>query len=226
MGTVLSVIPCRGGSKGIPRKNIRPVAGKPLLEHTVRASLDSEIVDRTIVSTDDATIASIAEDAGADVPFTRPAELATDNAAIEPVIRHAIDFLSKSEGVSYDTILLLQVTSPLRTASHIDEALTQYRESGADSLVAVYEDHSYRWTEQPDGATIVNYESRLRRQDKEPEYVESGAIYAVDVDRFVETGDLQSGKTTLFVLDSISALDIDRPFELWLADKILTEWQT
>ena len=226
MGSVLGLIPCRGGSKGIPRKNVREVAGEPLLAHTVRASLDADHVDRTVVSTDDEEIERAALDAGADVPFERPDELATDEAAIEPVIEHAVEWLREEAGERYDTILLLQATSPLRTAEQVDEAVERYREREADSLVAVSEGDSYRWRETDEGAEIVNYDSRKRRQEKTPEYVESGAIYGVDTDLFLETGDLQGGKTTLYVLDQVSALDIDEPFELWMADKILREWRT
>jgi CMP-N-acetylneuraminic acid synthetase len=224
--SVLGLVPCRGGSKGIPRKNVREVAGEPLLAHTVRASRDAERVDRTVVSTDDAEIKEAALEAGAEVPFDRPAELATDEALIEPVIEHAVEWLREHEGETYDTIALLQATAPLRTAEHVDEAVATYEAEDADSLVAVSEGDSYRWRETPDGAEIVNYDSRKRRQEKEPEYVESGALYLVDTDLFLETGDLQAGKTALSVLDRVSALDIDEPFELWMADEILSEWRT
>lgn len=224
--SVLGLVPCRGGSKGIPRKNVREVADEPLLAHTVRASRDAERVDRTVVSTDDAEIKEAALEAGAEVPFDRPAELATDEALIEPVIEHAVEWLREHEGETYDTIALLQATAPLRTAEHVDEAVATYEAEDADSLVAVSEGDSYRWRETPDGAEIVNYDSRKRRQEKEPEYVESGALYLVDTDLFLETGDLQAGTTALSVLDRVSALDIDEPFELWMADEILSEWRT
>lgn len=225
MDSVLGLIPCRGGSKGVPRKNVREVAGEPLLAYTVRASLNADHVDRTVVSTDDEEIKEVALDAGADVPFDRPDELATDEAAIEPVIEHAIEWLREKEGEDYDTTLLLQATSPLRTADQVDEAIERYRERDADSVVAVSKDDSYRWRETEDGAEIVNYDSRKRRQEKDPEYVESGAIYGVDTDLFMETSDLQARKTTLYVIDHVSALDIDEPFELCMADKILREWR-
>jgi CMP-N-acetylneuraminic acid synthetase len=226
MDSVLGLIPCRGGSKGIPRKNVREVAGEPLLAHTVRASLDADHVDRTVVSTDDEEIKTAALAAGADVPFDRPDELATDEALVEPVIEHAVEWLRENEGEEYDTILLLQATAPLRTAAQVDQAVERYRDRDADSLVAVSEGDSYRWHETDEGAEIVNYGSRKRRQDKEPEYIESGALYGVDTDLFLETGDLQAGRTTLYVLDQVSAIDIDEPFELWMADKILREWRT
>jgi CMP-N-acetylneuraminic acid synthetase len=223
--SVLGLIPCRGGSKGVPRKNIREVAGEPLLAHTVRASCEADRIDRTIVSTDDDDIKSAALAAGADVPFTRPDGLASDEADIEPVIKHAVDYILEETDEYYDTIFLLQATSPLRTAEHINESIKQYHEYNADSLVAVSEDDSYRWRKNKNGAQIINYDSRKRRQEKDSEYVESGAIYGVDTKLFLKTGNLQAGTTMLYVLDQISALDIDEPFELWLADKVLTEWR-
>lgn len=226
MGSVLGLVPCRGGSKGIPRKNVREVAGEPLLAHTVRASREAERVDRTVVSTDDAEIREAALAAGADVPFDRPDELATDDAPVEPVVEHAIEWLREHDGETYDTIALLQATSPLRTAEDVDGAIEKYEAEDADSLVAVSEGDSYRWRETDEGAEIVNYDSRKRRQEKDPEYVESGALYLVDTERFLDTGDLQAGRTALYVLDQVSALDIDEPFELWMADKILSEWRT
>jgi CMP-N-acetylneuraminic acid synthetase len=223
--SVLGLIPCRGGSKGIPRKNVKPVGGKPLLAHTVEAGHEADRIDRTVVSTDDPEIKEAALEAGADVPFDRPADLATDEAPMEPVVEHAVEWLHEHEGETYDTVALLQATSPLRMPDHVDEAVEQYESADANSLVAVSEGDSYRWRETDEGAEIVNYDHRQRRQDKEPEYVESGALYLVDTDLFLETGDLQAGRTTLFVLDQVSALDIDDPFELWLADRILSEWR-
>jgi len=223
--TVLGLIPCRGGSKGVPRKNVREIAGEPLLAHTVQASREADRVDRTLVSTDDAEIKEAALEAGAEVPFTRPDELATDEAPMEPVVKHAIEWLRENQGETYDTIALLQATSPLRTADLVDGAIKKYEGEYADSLIAVTEGESYRWRETDDGAEFVNYDSRKRRQEKEPEYVESGAIYLVDTDLFLETGNLQAGQTTLYVIDQVSALDIDEPFELWMADKILSEWR-
>lgn len=223
--SVLGLIPCRGGSKGVPRKNIREVAGEPLLAHTVRASRNAERIDRTVVSTDDTEIKEAALEAGANVPFDRPDELATDETPIQPVVEHALNWLRENEGEIYDTVALLQATSPLRTADQVDEALEKYESEDADSLVAVSEGDSYRWRETDEGTEIVNYDSRKRRQKKEPEYIESGAIYLVNADLFLETSDLQAGRTTLFVIDQISALDIDEPFELWMADKVLSEWR-
>lgn len=223
--TYLGVIPARGGSKGIPRKNVREVAGKPLIAHTIEAAKASSYLDRTLVSTDSKEIHRVALSCGADAPFLRPSELATDDAPTEPVIDHTVEYLRSEEDRSYDVVLLLQPTTPLREASHIDEAIEQYEESGATSLVAVTEDHSNRWRETNDGAEKINYEGNARRQEKDPELVETGAIYIVDTQMFIETGELRAGWTGLYVMDEPSSVDIDTPFDLWLAERILKDWR-
>jgi N-acylneuraminate cytidylyltransferase/CMP-N,N'-diacetyllegionaminic acid synthase len=222
---VLGLIPARGGSKGIPRKNVREFAGDPLIAHTIRAALNADTVDRTLVSSDDEEIMSTAREYGADVPFKRPAELATDDAPTGPVVEHALHYLEDEAGESYGTVVLLQPTSPLRMASHVDEAVARYRETDATSLVTTSEDHSYRWRETAHGAERMNYRGdRKRRQDKSPEYVENGAIYIVRADEFMTTGDLQAGVTALYVMDQIHSIDVDEQFDLWLAENVYTEW--
>lgn len=219
----LGLIPARGGSKGVPRKNVRRVGDKPLIAHTVEAAKRSSL-DRTLVSTDSEEIRDVALSYGADAPFLRPSELATDDAPTEPVIEHAVRYLRDKEDDDYDVVVLLQPTSPLRNASHIDEAIGKYKESGATSLVAVTEDHSNRWRLTDEGARKVNYDENARRQEKKPEFVETGAIYMVDTDTFLETGELRAGQTELYVMDELPSVDIDTPFDLWLAERILVDW--
>lgn len=226
MGDTLALVPARGGSKGVERKNIRECADEPLLAYSVRAGLEAASVDRTVVSTDDEEIRDIAREVGADAPFLRPAEYATDEAPMEPVVRHALEYLRDEAGEAYDEMVLLQPTTPLRDAAHVDVALEQYRDTDADSLVSVVPDHSYRWRRTDEGAVRVNYQGdRRRRQAKDPEYVENGAIYVVDAAEFLETDDLHAGRTTLFVMDETPDVDIDTPFDLWLADRILEVWK-
>lgn len=222
---VLGLIPARGGSKGIPRKNVVDLAGEPLIAHTIRAANEASTIDRTVVSTDDEEICEVATDSGADAPFLRPADLATDEAPTEPVVTHALEYLG-GEGTCYETVVLLQPTSPLRDATAIDEALDRHERAHADSLVSVSVDHRYRWERTGDGADRKNsQERRARRQDKDPEFVENGAIYAVETELFRETENLQAGRTALYVMDEADSVDIDTEFDLWLAEKILTEWK-
>lgn len=221
----LGLIPARGGSKGIPRKNVREMAGAPLIAHTIEAALDADQLDRTVVSTDDGEIARVARESDADVPFQRPAELATDDAATEPVIEHALTYLAETEDYDPDAVVLLQPTSPLRTSDDVDEAIDRYERENATSLVAVTPDHSNRWRRTEDGAERVTYsDGPTRRQEREPEFVENGAIYVTDTERFLATGDIRIGHTALYEMTEAASVDVDTEFDLWLADQIASQW--
>ncbi|HLE57406.1 MAG TPA: acylneuraminate cytidylyltransferase family protein, partial [Rhodothermia bacterium] len=144
---VLAVIPARGGSKGVPRKNLVQLCGRPLIAYTIEAGLSAKSVSRLVVSTEDEEIASVARSLGADVPFIRPATLATDAAQSLPVVQHAVQAVEEFEGAPYEVIVMLQPTTPLRTADDIDSAVTLLLESGADSVVSVVDvggHHPYR----------------------------------------------------------------------------------
>jgi N-acylneuraminate cytidylyltransferase/CMP-N,N'-diacetyllegionaminic acid synthase len=221
---MLGLIPARSGSKGVPRKNIKAMAGKPLLAHTVEAAAEAETINRVLVSTDDEEIQSVARSAGAEVPFLRPDRLATDEAATEPVVEHTLSMLDSEEGYTPDAVVLLQPTSPLRDAEDIDEAVRQYRKTDAVSLVSVTVDHSNRWQRTPDSAEQLNYVDAGRRQEKSPEFVENGAIYITDTSAFLETANFRAGTTTLYEMDQPKSIDIDTEFDFWLAEHILEDW--
>jgi len=223
---VLGLIPARGGSKGVPRKNIRELAGIPLIAHSIQAARDATAIDSVVVSTDDEEIAEVAESHGARVPFLRPSELATDEAPTAPVITDALETLHEA-GEAYDAFVLLQPTSPLRTATHINEAYSLYEESDADSLISVYPTYDTRWERTPKGAKKLNYtDAAKRRQDRDPEYVINGAIYVTDVEQFIDTEKTITGITKMYEMPERESVDIDEPFDLWLAEQILTEWET
>lgn len=136
---VVAIIPARGGSKGIPRKNIKNLNGKPLIAYTIEEALKSKYVDRVIVSTEDLEIAEISKSFGAEVPFFRPKELAQDDTpGIEPII-HAINYLLNDENYNFDYVMCLQCTSPLRNSKQIDEAILEMYNKDADSAVSVCE---------------------------------------------------------------------------------------
>ncbi|GAB7008108.1 acylneuraminate cytidylyltransferase family protein [Halorubrum trueperi] len=220
----LGVIPARGGSKGVKRKNVRPFAGQPLIAHTIEAAIDASNLDRTIVTTDDAEIRRVTKEHGAEAPFRRPQELATDDAAMEPVVEHAISYLEDEEGYTCSGIVLLQPTSPHRTADHIDRAIEAHKESPVTTVISGFKDHSYRWRPQKDGAEQLNHTGDAsRRQDKTTEYVENGAIYIVDAEHFRAHGDLRSGTVSLFEMSERRSVDIDTEFDFWLAEQ-LTEY--
>ena len=134
----LAIIPARGGSKGIPKKNIKSLLGKPLIQYTIESALKSKYLDKIVVSTDDKKIADISEKLGAEIPCLRPKKLARDNTLILPVLQHMVNFLKKKENYNPFAIVLLQPTSPLRTVRHIDEAIELFlKKPKADSLVSV-----------------------------------------------------------------------------------------
>lgn len=213
---VLGLIPARGGSKGIPGKNLAPAAGKPLLAWTVGAARAARSVDRVVVSTDDEAIARVAREHGAEV-LVRPSELAGDETPMLDVVRHALRELP------CDVLVLLQPTSPLRRAEHVDEAVRLLLESGADSVVSVVEvPHRFRpeaLMELRDGR-VVPLGSVRRRQDKPPVYARNGpAVLVLRADRLGD--DFYAGDCRPYVMDERDSLDVDGPFELELADLLL-----
>ncbi|OUJ18092.1 CMP-N-acetylneuraminic acid synthetase [Methanonatronarchaeum thermophilum] len=216
---LIGLIPARGGSKGIPEKNIVSLCGLPLIAYTVKASLNSTI-DKTIVSTDSNEIAKVAEEFGAEV-IKRPDRLATDDAPTEPTIGHSIREL-ENEDYEFSDIALLQPTSPLRNSIDIDSAYNKYREGGFDSLLSVFENEYFYWDQK---GNPINYDfrERPRRQDKDWEYVENGAIYIFSKERFLEHDNRLFGDIGMYVMPRERSIDIDGPLDLKLAEKIILE---
>jgi CMP-N,N'-diacetyllegionaminic acid synthase len=216
---VLALIPARGGSKGIPRKNLAPVAGRPLLAWTAEAALGSRAVTRTVVSTEDDEIAAAARSLGAEV-LLRPRELAADDTPMQPVITHALEELDVPE-----VLVLLQPTSPLRRAEHIDEAVDLLLASGADSVVSVVEvPHRYRPGSLMalDGDRLVRLadDHAATRQEKPLVYARNGpAVLALRPDRIGT--DLYGGDCRPYVMGPRESLDVDEPFDLELAELLL-----
>mgnify|MGYP003700703691 CR=1 FL=1 len=182
--TTLAVIPARGGSKAIPRKNVRPLAGRPLLAWSIAAARAARLVDRVVVSTDDAEIAEAARAAGAEVPFLRPAELAGDEVHSVHAVLHAVDWLEAEEGRTPERVVMLLPTSPLRAAADLDRAITLLQERGAPSVISVCgaaPHGSLRWLR--DGRLVPldqGGERNFQRQEVEPLYAVNGSIYVAD----------------------------------------------
>ncbi|HLT71723.1 MAG TPA: acylneuraminate cytidylyltransferase family protein [Cyclobacteriaceae bacterium] len=180
---VLGIIPARGGSKGVPGKNIRPLNGKPLIVYTIEAALASRLTD-VIVSTDDDAIANVAREAGANVPFRRPAELSGDSARSIPVAQHALKFMEEVNNTVYDAIMLLQPTAPFRTVEDINRALDILEATGADSVISVQDVEAFHPARMKylDGDKLIDppfceaYENQ-GRQELRPMYIRNGAIY-------------------------------------------------
>lgn len=229
MSGMLALVTARGGSKGVPGKNLAPVAGRPLIAWTIRAALGSACVNRAVVSTDDDEIARVARQWGADAPFIRPAELAMDDSHHIPVMTHAVEWLESRENVHFAHILLLQPTSPLRTAEDIDRAYGLCLEKDADSVVSVYEapSHPY-WTKRIDANGrledfVTGSEDYPRRQSLPPAYALNGAIYVVKRDVLMEKQAIHTDRTYAYVMPPERSLDVDSPWDLHLADLILKD---
>lgn len=213
MTEILALIPARGGSKSLPRKNILPLAGTPLIARTIRAAEAAETVSRVVVTTDDAEIAEIAQRYGADV-VPRPAELASDTATSESALLHALDHLDHTEGYKPDILCFLQCTSPLTTAEDIDGVVKALINDQADSALAVARFHHFLWSQGADGNLVgINHDKsvRQRRQDRPKEYLETGAVYAMRVEGFLAARHRFFGRTSAYEMPMMRVLEIDEP---------------
>jgi CMP-N-acetylneuraminic acid synthetase len=224
---VLGMIPARGGSRGVRRKNIAPLAGKPMIAWTIETALRSPSLSRVLVSTNDQEIAEKAQSFGAEVPFLRPAELARDETpGVEPVL-HAVRWLATNEDYRPDYVMLLQPTSPLRTTEDVEAAVDIVREKDCDSVVSVTAaaGHPY-WMKQisADGSLSDFLESGIkysRRQDLPPAYELNGAIYLIRRQRLLAKESLCPPGTLAYVMPPDRSLDIDSPWDFHVADLIL-----
>ncbi|MCM4161913.1 acylneuraminate cytidylyltransferase family protein [Antarcticibacterium flavum] len=196
---ILGLIPARGGSKGIPGKNIKLLGGKPLLAYTVEAAKASTLLDRVILSSDDAKIIDVAKDLGLEVPFVRPAELAGDATSSLEVIRHALEEL-RSQGEEYDAVCLLQPTTPFRQEGLIDDVIRKFTEGNFDSLISVREvpaEFNPHWIfEEKEGKLqIATGEQKIitRRQELPKAYHRDGAVYITKTSVLLEQNSLYGG---------------------------------
>ncbi|MDX2481474.1 MAG: acylneuraminate cytidylyltransferase family protein [Desulfuromusa sp.] len=224
---ILALIPARGGSKGLPGKNTRELCGKPLITWSIDAAKASSYVDRTIVSTDCPMIASIAKSAGADVPFMRPAELATDSASNMDTCLHAMEWLEKNVNC-YNLLLVLQPTSPLRTTADIDAAIEKLGETKASSVVSVCEtDHHPWWSNQlPQDGNMKDFLRpeilNKNRQDLPKFYRLNGAIYLAQVTELKKNRSFYGPKTFAYLMPTERSVDIDLIQDFLLAEAYLT----
>jgi N-acylneuraminate cytidylyltransferase len=224
---VLAIIPARGGSKGIPRKNLVTLLGRPLLWWSVRAALDADTVTRTIVSTDDHEIAEAGKAAGAEIPFLRPAELAGDAVLDLPVFEHALRRLAEVEGYEPDVVVHLRPTSPLRPPGLIDEGVrTLLADPAADSLraVTVPDNNPFKMWRIEDGVLVPLVDSGIREQYNQPRQVLPAAYWqtgTLDVMRpatILRLGSMTGRRILPMVIDRSLAVDIDDPASLAIAE--------
>lgn len=220
---VLAIIPARGGSKGLKDKNISLINGVPLIAYSIRAALESKYVDLCLVSSDSQRILDLAKEHGSEI-LLRPDELATDTASSESVITHAI-----SNYPNYDLILLLQPTSPLRTAQDIDLSIEAMVNTGATALISVYEPkHTpfkcFKLTEIGFLTGLVDNKTPfMRRQDLPMALMPNGAIYLIYRDEFLINESLFTDKTLPYIMTETSSIDIDTNHDLAIASNIFSE---
>lgn len=218
---MLAIIPARGGSKGLPGKNIANLGGKPLIAWTIEAALDATFVTRVVVSTDDREIASVARQYGAEVPFLRPAELATDTARAVDAFIYTVDRLEKQDRLRSDSICVLQPTSPLRSSGDVDAAITLFHEQQADSVISVTESaHPIAWTRRvgPEGHLLelpeLGRDPTDNRQAYAPTVQLNGAVVVFDYP-FLKAGrTYYSERTFAYVMPANRSVDVDTALDL------------
>jgi CMP-N,N'-diacetyllegionaminic acid synthase len=219
---ILAIIPARGGSKGLPRKNIVDLGGKPLIVWTIEASLSSNYITKTVVSSDSDEVLQIAKEHGVDV-LKRPNEFATDTASSESVIKHALESLNED----FDYLVVLQPTSPLRTAKDIDSSFEKMMAEYATSLISVCntDNKILKAFKENDSGYIEGISNNKypfeRRQNLPKTYMSNGAIYIIKVSEFLELKSLYTDKTIAFLMDEVSSIDIDNQRDLQDAEGLL-----
>jgi len=219
---ILTIIPARGGSKGIPGKNIKLLRGKPLIAYSIEASLNARTITRTIVSTDDNKIAEISRKAGAEVSI-RPAEISGDKAPSEAALLHVLDELERNENYHPDIVVFLQCTSPLTISEDIDGVVSELVNEKADSAFSAIRFYHFLWHRQQQGAEGINHDKNLRpmRQDREEQFLENGAIYTFRTEGFRRSRHRFFGNTAIFEMPPYRCLEIDEPYDFELAEEAL-----
>jgi CMP-N-acetylneuraminic acid synthetase len=228
---VLGLIPARGGSKSIPRKNIALLAGRPLLAYTCEAALGSRSLTRTVLSTDDEEIAQVGRECGVEVPFSRPTHLASDDAPSILVARHAVDWLAKHQNWITDIIVLLQPTSPLRQTHHIDEALRLMEQTGADTVVSVvpvpHRFSPYSLMKIEEGCLKDFWQDplpfdRFRRQDLPMLFARNGPAVLASLARvIIYSNSFYGERVAPYEMSEQDSLDIDTSCDLELAERLI-----
>jgi CMP-N-acetylneuraminic acid synthetase len=220
---MIAVIPARGGSKRLPKKNILPFAGSPLICHSIALARSLVVIDRVCVSTDDAETAHIAREAGAEIVM-RPPELATDRSTTASAIRHALLTLAES-GPRAEAVITLQPNCPLRTAAIVTEAVQLFRREKPDSVVGVTKSHHKLGPIEKD-RFLPAYRTGMRSQDMAEQFFENGVVYVSRADMVIDAEDLFGGAIAPLVLDSLYALgDIDTLLDFQVAEFLFTKYR-
>lgn len=219
---IVALIPARGGSKGIPGKNLRLIAGKPLLAHSIDQARKTPCIDRVIVSTDNPEIGEVAREHHAEVVW-RPAKISGDNATSESALIHALDRLSEKEGRDPELVVFLQATSPMRRPWDIQRAVETLRAEGADSLLSVGPLHGFVWRKQGHELQSFTYDfmQRQRRQDAPEDFVENGSIYIFKPWVLRQCNNRLGGKIAVYNMRALDSFQVDEPEDLELMEVLM-----
>jgi len=216
----IAIIPARGGSKGIPRKNIRLLAGKPLIAYSIEAALNTRELDRVVVSTEDNEIAMIAKKWGAEV-IIRPEELAKDDVPTLPVLQHVLRELENKENYVPEIIVLLYATSPLLKPNRVSEAIKMLQTKKYDSVVGVVEDRGHYWIKKNGNYARLYPKELKNRQHTKPLFKENGALYACKREILMEKDELVGGRVGFLVMRRYENVDIDDPIDFKIVECIM-----
>ena len=228
---IVAIIPARGGSKGIPKKNLCLLEGKPLIAYSIEQALEASAINRVLVSTDDPEIAAVSKQYGAEVIW-RPADISGDTASSEEALLHALTFLEQEEGYCPRLVVFLQTTSPLRRPDDIDNAINKLIMDKADSLLSLTKAVEFIWSKSGDEFISVtfDYKNRRRRQELNPIYYENGSIYVFKPEILAKNRNRLGGKVSAYIMESWQRADIDDYESLewcqWLYRKYLSRGST
>ena len=225
---VIAITLARGGSKGVPKKNMSLIAGQPLIEYTFKEAVKSPLIDRYILSTDDDKIADYAKKRNIDGPFIRPAYLATDTASSADALKHAVEFCEAEQNMKYDLVVELMCTNPFKKRIDIDNCIRLFNENEVDSVIGVskLEDHHPARIKKIVNGYITDFavpETSSRRQDLKPDaFIRNGSIYAISRDKLVNEGYRFGGERSLgYIMEEPANINIDTKWDLMLADLIM-----
>lgn len=222
----LVIIPARGGSKGVPGKNLKLIAGYPLIYWSIKSAIEAKCVDKIVVTTDSPEIAKVAVELGATVPFLRPASISCDFSTTESALLHCVDWLKENEEYVPDNVILLQPTSPIRNTLSVDKSYKQFIDTHSDSLVSVNEFWHFLWENKKHPKALYSFMNRPRRQDissKDIKYRENGSIYITKTELLISNKNRLGGKITCFVMDEHEGYEIDTPLDFLIAEQILNK---
>ncbi len=223
---VVAIIPARGGSKGLPRKNIRMLAGKPLVAYAIEVAKKCPYINRVLVSTDDKEIADVSKKWGADVPFLRPAEFSDDFTTTVQVLNHALDWLKEHEQYEPDIVVFLQPTDVFRTQGMVDEVVHKMlKDSTFDTVFSAYREMKNYW-HYVDGKLVrLDNRPQVARQIKEPIFREDTGLICATRPYVIRSGRRIGDKVDIVVsTDQATSIDIHESYDFFLAEKTLTEW--